>query len=156
MVDVATVHLRADPLTPAAFAPFGQVLAREPDEATLEVRDGEELALNILSYERGPLRCDHLNAHHKSTQALFPMRPTVLVVAPAGTAFDAPSDVDLARAFVVDDTAGVNLALGTWHWGPYPIAERVDIVNLQGKGFAQDNEIAYLARDLHVVVQIVL
>jgi ureidoglycolate hydrolase len=159
MVDVATRALRAEPLTPLGFAPFGQVLAREPDEAVLEVRDGEELHLNILSYERGPLRCDHLNAHHKATQALFPLRPTVLVVAPVGTRFDgADTDAALAelRAFVVDAGAGVNLALGTWHWGPYPIADRVDIVNLQGKGFAHDNEIVHLARDLHTVVEIVL
>ena len=71
MVDV--VHVRAEPLTPEAFAPFGQVLAREPDEAVIGVRDGEEFTLNILSYRHRGLRVDHLNAHHRATQALFPL-----------------------------------------------------------------------------------
>jgi ureidoglycolate hydrolase len=60
------------------------------------------------------------------------------------------------RAFVCDGSAGVNLALGTWHWGPYPITDYVDLVNVQGKGFADDNEIAHLQRDLGVVVEVVL
>ncbi len=74
----------------------------------------------------------------------------------------APSDADLStrdhlrwvRAFVCDGTAGINLALGTWHWGPYPLMDHVDLVNVQGRGFADDNEVAHLARDLGVVVTV--
>ena len=60
------------------------------------------------------------------------------------------------RAFVCDGTAGINLALRTWHWGPYPLMDRVDLVNVQGKFFDTDNEVAYLERDLGVVVEVVL
>jgi len=60
------------------------------------------------------------------------------------------------KAFVCDGSAGVNLALGTWHWGPYPLLSHVDLVNVQGAGFANDNEIAYLERDLDVVVETLL
>ena len=63
---------------------------------------------------------------------------------------------DHVRAFVCDGTAAVNLALGTWHWGPYPLSDRVDLLNLQGEGFADDNEVAHLERDLGTLVQIVL
>jgi ureidoglycolate lyase len=155
MVDV--VHVRAEPLTPEAFAPFGQVLAREPDEAVIGVRDGEEFTLNILSYRHRGLRVDHLNAHHRATQALFPMgRSALFVVAPPGVTFGERSDLDTIRAFVLDGTAGVNLTYGTWHWGPYPIGDEVDLVNLQGRGFADDNEVAHLERDLGVVVEVVL
>jgi ureidoglycolate lyase len=152
----ANVHwIQAEPLTPEGFAPFGQVLAREPDEAVIELRGQEVFHLNILTYEHKPLRCDHLNAHYNATQALFPMgRPTVLVVAPPGTDFDDVAKLDTVRAFIVDQTAGVNLALGTWHWGPYPIGDRVDLVNLQGADFEHDNDIAYLERDLGAVVEV--
>ena len=51
---------------------------------------------------------------------------------------------------------GVNLALGTWHWGPYPLTDHVDLVNVQGEGFADDNEVAHLERDLGVIVEVVL
>jgi hypothetical protein len=58
----------------------------------------------------------------------------------------------VVRAFVLDGKAAVNLGHGTWHWGPYPIGPHVDLLNLQGRGFATDNQIAHFARDLDVVV----
>lgn len=39
-----------------------------------------------------------------------------------------------ARAFVSDGTPGINIALSTWHWGPYPLMYPVDLVNVQGAG----------------------
>jgi ureidoglycolate lyase len=161
MPDLTVHRVVAEPLTAGAFAPFGQVLSSErsgTSEATIELRGDEVFHLNVLSYDRRPLRCDHLNAHHKATQALFALggKPTLLVVAAAGTTFATVDDLGAVRAFVCDGTAGVNLALGTWHWGPYPIADHVDLVNLQGEGFAHDNEIAHLERDLGAVVEVVL
>jgi len=148
--------VRAEPLSEVAFEPFGQVIA--VGDAVMELRGGEVFHLNVLHYDRRPLRCDHLNRHHKATQALVALagKPTLLVVAPG--AFDFSTDEHLAhvRAFVCDGSAGVNLSLGTWHWGPYPLSDYVDLVNVQGKNFADDNEVAYLERDLGVVVEVVL
>lgn len=148
--------VRAEPLSEEAFAPFGQVVAR--GDAVMELRDGEEFHLNVLHYDRKPLRCDHLNRHHKATQALVALagKPTLLVVAPAAYDFSTDDHLAHVRAFVCDGSAGVNLSLGTWHWGPYPVADYVDLVNVQGKGFAHDNEVAHLERDLGVVVEVVL
>ena len=146
----------AEPLTAAAFEPFGQVIAR--GDMVMELRDGEQFHLNVLSYDRRPLVCDHLNRHHRATQALVALggRPTLVVVAPKEYDFATRADLDHVRAFVCDGTAGMNLALGTWHWGPYPLMDHVDLVNVQGKGFADDNEVAYLERDLGVVVHVAL
>jgi ureidoglycolate lyase len=152
-----TTHtVRAEPLTEAAFAPFGQVIA--VGDAVMELRDGEVFHLNVLHYDRKPLRCDHLNRHHKATQALVALagKPTLLVVAPAACDFSTTDHLESVRAFMCDGSAGINLALGTWHWGPYPITDYVDLVNVQGRGFANDNEIAYLERDLGVAVEVVL
>jgi ureidoglycolate hydrolase len=154
---MTTTHtVRAEPLSEAAFARFGQVLA--VGDAVMELRDGEVFHLNVLHYDRKALRCDHLNRHHKATQALVALagKATLLVVAPAAYDFSSVDHLAHVRAFVCDGTAGVNLALGTWHWGPYPITDYVDLVNVQGRGFADDNEIAYLERDLGVVVEVVL
>jgi len=153
---VATHTVRAEPLTEEAFAPFGQVIAH--GDMVMELRDGEVFHLNVLHYDRKPLRCDHLNRHHKATQALVALagKPTLLVVAAAAYDFSTTDHLQHVKAFVCDGTAGVNLALGTWHWGPYPIHDYVDLVNVQGQGFADDNEIAYLERDLDFVVEAVL
>jgi len=150
--------VRAEPLTADAFAPFGQ-LVKEGD-MVMELRDGEEFHLNVLHYDRAdhPLQCDHLNRHHKATQALVALagKPTLVVVAPKSYDFSTADHLEHVRAFICDGTAGINLALGTWHWGPYPLHDEVDLVNVQGKGFANDNEIAHLQRDLGVLVEVVL
>ena len=154
---VARSHsVRAEALSDEAFAPFGQVLA--VGDAVMELRGGEVFHLNVLHYERQPLRCDHLNRHHKATQALVALagKPTLLVVAPGAYDFSTEEHLPHVRAFICDGSAGVNLSLGTWHWGPYPLTHHVDLVNVQGKGFADDNEVAYLERDLGVVVEVVL
>lgn len=149
-------RVRAEPLTEEAFAPYGQVIAR--GDMVMELRGEEVFHLNVLHYDYRPLRCDHLNRHHRATQALVALagKPTLLVVAPSDAEFSDAADLDRVQAFVCDGTAGVNLALGTWHWGPYPIHEYVDLVNVQGRYFDTDNEVAYLERDHGVVVEVVL
>ena len=144
----------AEPLTAAAFEPFGQVIAA--GDMVMELRDGEEFHLNVLAYDHQPLVCDHLNRHHRATQALVALggRPTVVVVAPADLDLSSRDHLSSVRAFLCDGTAGINLALGTWHWGPYPLMDHVDLVNVQGRGFATDNEVAHLERDLGVVVTV--
>jgi ureidoglycolate hydrolase len=141
-------------LNPDSFAPFGQLLTSEPHEAAIGVRSGEDWILNVLSYDHRPLVCDHLNAHHRATQMLVPLgaQPALLIVAPPGVEFTGRADLEKVRAFVLDGTAAVNLGHGTWHWGPYPVGPHVDLLNLQGRGFATDNEIVHLERDLDVVV----
>ena len=124
----------------------------------MELRGEEVFHLNVLHYDRMPLRCDHLNRHHRATQALVALggKPTLVVVAAAEYDFSIPDHLEHVHAFVCDGTAGINLAIGTWHWGPYPILDHVDLVNVQGKFFDTDNEIAYLERDHETVVEVLL
>lgn len=156
MSAVTTFTVRAEPLTEKGFAPFGQVIAA--GDMAMELRGDEVFHLNVLHYERRPLRCDHLNRHHRATQALVALggKPTLLVVAPPEPDFSAAEDLDTVRAFVCDGSAGVNLALHVWHWGPYPLMDHVDLVNVQGRFFATDNEVAHLERDLGTVVEVAL
>jgi len=152
----STYTVKAEPLEEAAFAPFGQVIDR--GDMVMELRGDEVFHLNVLHYDRLPLRCDHLNRHHRATQALVALagKPTLLVVAAADYDFSTTDHLDYVHAFICDGSAGVNLAIGTWHWGPYPLMSHVDLVNVQGKYFDTDNEIAYLERDLGVVVEVLL
>jgi ureidoglycolate hydrolase len=153
---MTTFIVRAESLTEEAFAPFGQVIAR--GDMRMELRGEEVFHLNVLHYDRKPLRCDHLNRHHRATQALVALagKPTLLVVAPPEYDFSTADHLPHVRAFICDGTAGVNLAVGTWHWGPYPLADYVDLVNVQGKNFETDNEVAHLERDLDVTVEVAL
>lgn len=154
MTDSVTVV--AEPLTDGAFAPFGQVIST--GDMVMELRNGEQFALNVLSYDRSPLVCDHLNRHHNATQALVALagKPTLIVVAPKEYDFSTRDHLQHVRAFICDGSAGVNLSLATWHWGPAPLMDHVDLVNVQGAGFLDDNEVAHLERDLGVVLRVQL
>lgn len=152
-----TIHVvRAEPLTSEAFAPFGQVVGL--DECRIELREGEVFHLDVLSYDHRPLHVDHLNRHHRATQALIPLdaKPAVVVVAPHDVDFSERSHVATLRAFVLDGSLGVNLALGTWHEGPYALGPHVDLANFQGLHVTDDNEVAHLERDLGVVVEVAI
>jgi ureidoglycolate lyase len=147
-------RVTAEPLTSEAWAPFGQVVGR--DDCTLELRDGAEFHLDVLTYEWHPLECDHLNRHHTATQALIPLggAPAVVVVAPREVDFSHDAHLDTIRAFVISGDVGINLAIGTWHWGPYPAGPIVHLANFQARDVANDNEVAHLGRDLGFVVEV--
>lgn len=147
--------VRAEPLTAEGFAPFGQVIGRS--EVVLELRNEEVFHLDTISYDHRPLEFTVLNRHHEATQALVALdgKPTLVLVGPADLDFADRAHLESLRAFVCDGSAGINLALGTWHAGPYPLTDHVDLVNLQGRHVLErDVEEAHLDRDLGVRVTI--
>jgi ureidoglycolate hydrolase len=144
----------AEPLISERWQPFGQVIGA--DDCMLELRHGAEFHLDVLTYEWKPLRCELLNRHHTASQALIPLggEPAVVVVAPPEVDFNDPSDLDTLRAFTISGAQGINLAIATWHWGPYPLGPQVRLANIQARDVANDNEVAHLARDLGVIVEV--
>lgn len=155
MANPSIHQVRAVPLSPGRWAPYGQVIGR--DECTLELRDGAVFHLDVLSYAWRELHCDHLNRHHTATQALIPLggAPAVVVVAPPSSTFATAADLDTIEAFVISGDVGINLAIATWHWGPYPLGPEVHLANVQARDVANDNEVADLAA-LGAVVEVAL
>jgi ureidoglycolate hydrolase len=160
------VRLRLESVTHDSWAPFGTIPSdegTEHDRADLEFLwdDGH---VNFISHtndeisfaDDGAARCELLNRHDTHTQTLMPVdADAYVVVAPASFDFGDPSDADGIRAFVLPQYSVVNLARGTWHWGPYPLtADRVRVFNIQGRGYPDDNGIAWLARDHRVLVEV--
>ncbi len=122
------VHrVRIEPLTEAAFAPFGEIVSakdRAPDFETasgtqgwaVDVRAGRPLVMLLRTRYQG-LTFSKLERHFQVTQTFFPLggSPAVVAVAPPSsdrTAVPAPADV---RAFLLDGSRGYVLARGTWH-----------------------------------------
>ncbi|MGJ7457684.1 ureidoglycolate lyase [Halomonas sp. MA07-2] len=125
------LELKAEPLTPEAFAPFGEVIdARTSDWFPINAgrtRRHHDLARVVTLGEQAhtlisifvsqpvtlPLELDFLERHPLGSQAFIPLHEErfVIVVAPPGETID-PSEV---RAFVNDGRQGVNYRAGTWH-----------------------------------------
>lgn len=123
--------LVAQPLTRAAFAPFGEVIEsgldtplsinagmteRYHDLATVDVgADGSRVLINIFETRPYalPLRVSMLERHPLGSQAFVPMdgSPFLVVVAPPGDIVD----LQAVQAFVTNGAQGVNYAPGVWH-----------------------------------------
>ena len=152
-VDTPTLlPLPAEPLTAAAFAPFGEVIesdGRAPllindgmterfhDLARVDVQAGDGRPLinlfHALPYVL-PLRIRELERHPLGSQAFVPLdrQPFLVVVAPAGEAPTAAS----VRAFLTNGLQGVNYGRGVWHHSLIVLGEpsRFLVVDRGGSG----------------------
>jgi ureidoglycolate lyase len=117
--------LTAAPLTPQAFAPYGDVLdatgdfrlinaglcQRHHDRATLDFGAGGRAGISVFKAEARalPYTFDLIERHPEGSQAFLPMteHPFLVIVAPG------PDHAPLA--FLTDGTQGINLHRGTWH-----------------------------------------
>ena len=113
--------------------------------------------LDEIEVRDGCFRCELLNRHDTHTQTLMPMSGDALVVvAPPDVDFSQPDHFATVRAFALPRHTCVHLHRGTWHWGPYPVgADEVQIFNIQGRGYPNDNGVVWLTRDHGVVYEVV-
>ena len=118
-----------EPLTPAAFAPFGEVLdtagtpdrlinqglcGRWHDRAALDFGPEGRAGISLFHAEPRtlPLRLEMVERHPEGSQAFLPMTqaPFLVIVAP-----DAGGTPGTPRAFLTAPGQGVNYRRGTWH-----------------------------------------
>ena len=129
-------RIAPEPLDPAAFAPFGDVLeaagapdriinaglcGRFHDRARLDFGPSGRAGISIFRAElrRLPLTLDLLERHPEGSQAFVPMSADgfLVVVAP-----DAGGQPGRPRAFLTRPGQGVNVLRNTWHGVLTPLA----------------------------------
>ncbi|MGA0714194.1 MAG: ureidoglycolate lyase [Gemmobacter sp.] len=129
-------RIAPEPLEPAAFAPFGDVLEAEGapdriinaglcgrfhDRARLDFGPSGRAGISIFRAElrRLPLTLDLLERHPEGSQAFVPMSADgfLVVVAP-----DAGGQPGRPRAFLTRPGQGVNVLRNTWHGVLTPLA----------------------------------
>lgn len=125
-----------EPLSRAAFAPFGDVLDTEGapdrminqglcgrfhDRARLDFADGRAgISLFQAEPRSLPLMLDMVERHPLGSQAFVPMSldPFLVIVAPDGT-----GQPGRPRAFLTAAGQGINFHRGTWHGVLTPLSE---------------------------------
>ncbi|MBY6113218.1 ureidoglycolate lyase [Mameliella alba] len=146
-------QITTQPLTPAAFAPFGEVLevsgppdklinagkcGRHHDLAQLDFGPGGRAGISLFDAEPRslPYRLDLVERHPEGSQAFLPMHrnPWLVIVAEPG---DTPGPI---HAFLAAPGQGVNFHRGTWHGvltplsapGLFAVIDRIgDTANLE-------------------------
>ncbi len=123
------VEINVEPLSPAAFAPFGEVVGPSATEAVFLGPDFQlwrtsfgvegDIELMFARYHHKPMRFHRMERHLQVTQSFLPLgggRSVMVVAAPTGAKdpenVPRPEDV---HAFHLDGTQGVLLWKGTWH-----------------------------------------
>lgn len=156
--------IRTEPLTPAAFAPFGDVLSatgdpdriinqgfcgRFHDRARLDFGPEGRAGLSIFKAipRQLPYVLDMVERHPDGAQAFVPMTadPFLVIVAP-----DEDGTPGTPRAFVTDGAQAINFHRGTWHGvltplaapGLFAVIDRIGPTpNLQEHWFAEPHTI---------------
>ena len=124
-------QIKPEPLTAAAFAPFGQVLdatgdhrlinaglcRRHHDRARLDFADARAGISIFLAEPRTlPYVFDLVERHPDGSQAFIPMTEHPFLVIVTETPEATP------RAFLTNGGQGINLHRGTWHGVLTPLA----------------------------------
>jgi len=117
--------LTVGPLTPDAFAPFGQVLMAVGDDAQRQEfaaslkNDRPEATLNmafILSKPSNPPWCIRmLERHPHSSQSFVPVQGTRYLAAVCPSQPDGAPDLDRLTAFIAKGSQAVNYNPDVWH-----------------------------------------
>lgn len=159
--------LTAQPLTAAAFAPYGDVIEttgaaqdmnqgfgqRYQDLARIEVsaNDGRAaVSLVACIPEQAPVPLRLMERHPLGSQIFFPLdgQRYLVVVAPAG-APPAPADL---RAFVASGQQGVNYHLGTWHHPMIALDRNCHFIEFHRAGPGNNCDETPLARPVQVAL----
>lgn len=136
-----------EPLTSAAFAPFGDVIEASPQAEQIAINYGQTTRFNdlaridvegghaIVSIFRGrPLDPPHLTIferHPLGSQSFTPLQGRAFLVAVAP-----PGDLDPAaiRVFRAQGHQGVNYAKGVWHHYLLPLEAESDFLVIDRAG----------------------
>jgi ureidoglycolate lyase len=131
--------LTAVPVTPEAFAPFGQLIVPTEDgvpfgdeDAQLDLTQGTPRFYIMRLPNRGWV-FDRITRHNQVTQCLASVGGAdwfIAVSPPSTGAADAPSPASI-KAFRIPGDVAIKLHVGTWHVGPFFAPEEVSFFNLE-------------------------
>jgi ureidoglycolate lyase len=159
----AHMQLIADPLTPEAFAAFGDVLRAPPEPGrnyyNNALGNGRAMARPNLSVvlvnplPSLPLSVRRMERHEFSSQSFIPLDVGRWLVVVAPHAQSGGPDAEKARAFLAGPDQGITYGMNVWHH-PLTILDRPArfAVFMWLEGSKTDEEFVALAKPLTVTV----
>lgn len=147
--------IKPQPLTAAAFAPYGRVVQDERED--LQMQEGKFTA-RLMTVDRAPESIDRINRHLDHSQMFVPLRgdPTLLIVAPPDVSM-AGFDASKIVGFRTDGTQTVIFHPGTWHIEPRALGkDACQVINVQTDVFREHTELLHLEEDCNVNVRLEL
>ncbi len=129
--------LTAQPITPEAFAPFGQVIFPSvdgapfgPADAQLQLEGGIPRFYLMTLVGRGT-RFRTITRHQRCTQCLGALEGKDWLMGVAPPVRSNQPDPQSIQAFHIPGNCFIKLEVGTWHAGPYFTHPSVSFYNLE-------------------------
>jgi ureidoglycolate lyase len=124
------VTVKAQPLTPEAFAPYGRVV-QDPRQPLI-MQTGQYTA-RLMTVERAPRTINRINMHTDHSQMFVPLRGERLVVIVAPPDVPAENfDAEQIAAFITDGATAFIFHPGTWHIEPRAMdKDSCQVINVQ-------------------------
>jgi ureidoglycolate hydrolase len=133
--------LVAEPISAAAFAPYGDFIAQTEDgvpfgaaDARLDLSQGTP-RFYVMRLDARPLSFTRITRHLKVTQCLASVggQSWLIAVAPPLEPDNAKAEpaLESIKAFVVPGDAAIMLHKGTWHAGPFFEGRELGFFNLE-------------------------
>ena len=131
------VHLKVQPMTREAFAPFGVLI---DSRGSVEIDLGQGVpSLTGATSEWRPLRFDFMARHKQTMQVFSPLASSRFVIAVAPPNPGNAPDVDRIAAFLVDGRLPYAYHKGTWHTPPFPVKEWASFLVVDRSGTLDDD-----------------
>jgi len=132
--------LEVNSLTNISFADYGHLISNENIEPTMEENaftfwdDMAEMNIEgktgfgILEVNKRSKDFTNLERHVKTEEIFFALDADVIVLVGKATPNQEVPDIETVKAFKLEKGKGIFLFIGTWHWLPYPLAEKARLL----------------------------
>jgi ureidoglycolate lyase len=156
-----TRKILASPLTPEAFAPWGQVLASNGNPAqrdeyaasTDNLRDHAKLNITFMRVAQRAPQVKAIERHPHSMQLFVPMNGACYLAVVCPALPDGRPDIENVTAFVAHGGQAVNYDAGAWH-GPLCVLDRPGDFTMirHDDGGPEDTELVTLDETIEVLL----
>jgi ureidoglycolate lyase len=132
-----TVHLKVQPMTREAFAPFGVLI---DSRGSVEIDLGQGVpSLTGATSEWRPFQFDFMARHKKTMQVFSPLVSSQSVIAVAPPSVGNAPEIERVVAFLVDGRLPYAYHKGTWHTPPFPVREWASYLVVDRAGTLDDD-----------------
>jgi len=152
-------ELEVNSLTNKNFTDYGYLISNENIEPKMEENtftfwddlaeiniDGKT-GFGILEVNKRNKDFTNLERHIKTEEVFFTIDKDVIVLVGKATPNQEVPEIETVKAFKLENGKGILLYKGTWHWLPYPLAEKARLLVVFKQGTADyDLEIINLKK----------
>ena len=141
-------ELEVNSLTNKNFADYGYLISNESIEPKIEENTftfWDDLAemniegktgFGILEVDKRSKNFTNLERHVKTEEVFFAIDRDVVVLVGKATPNKEIPEIKTVKAFKLEKGKGIFLFKGTWHWLPYPLAEKARLLIIFQQGTA--------------------